>query len=564
MPVGWAVAVLTDDALHPLQISRPVRVREGALSVAAPERPVNGSDLIVTLEGGKQGPGKEQPAVSLRAEDGGTRAPDVTFRDRDADAAVWYGVEGRTATLVLDSSKEWIAPQEIRLTPGRLGSHHAVIRPLPSLAVVVGAAANEIVLPETLLVTVSSRDGTRVREGQAKLDAPLLVEHLPRTILDVTVVIGEARVTLPVDLTTGSDETLRFELRPLRVTGKLRKGEEPYASPINFRTRLETIAVRSDDSGAYEAILWHPGRYLIEIPQAAGGPPFTQLERIEGHGTIDITIPNTRFVVSVADAQTAAPVASARIVAFNAWDDEQEGRRRASQSLTTGTDGRAQLAPLRSGSVTIHVYAAGYQEPEPVTIPVPSATAEADVEIVLRPSGTGRALTILLPNGGPAKDAEVAALEPSGTTGWRGSPDANGRVSVPDRLGAVVLLVRHPQAGSEVVRWTGEDSQIRLRPPAPHLLVRVRHADKPARMGHVTLLTPAARLSGLALGFFAWGPAVIAADGTWTARNLPHEPLRLIVATKTPTDQILMGAYDAVASTIQPPWPAALTLNTID
>ncbi len=559
-----------------LALSRPLEVVPGRVARAWPQPPAAGSDLLAVLDRPRLASAEQPDAVELSVAgvDGAPRAPDVFVNAGDRVYGVWYGLEGSAARLVASSTVLFLPPRDIPLRPGKVETVRGELGLLPGIDVTldlpdalkpdritlaVRAAAGD---PEPLRRVVLPRD-----TGAHRFDA------LPAAPLDVVLEAPPWIAHRTVDLSSGEDSSVEFRPQAIAVRGTVYRGAKPARAEVAFRTGGEDgwLRVQTDERGAYEAVLWGPGGYLIQVDLATtSGPPFVEMETIEESGTLDLHVPGSSYSVRVLDAETGRGIAGAAVSAGNRYVDPRLGERDAGQKATTDEEGVAELQPLRPGELMVAARADGYLPSETLTETVPERELERELTFRLRPVGPTKALRLRLPGGAPAAGAELRAQRGLGDDSalWQGLTDATGEVQVPDLAEGAFLLVRHAQAGSLVRGWRGgvETAVWTLPPAAPPLAVAaVRPSGEPAAYVPLALWLDGVRLTGRSLAFVAWSHhAGAGQDGSWLGRNLPPEPLRLLAWTAAEQEAALAGLFDARALAVPAPWPAAVRLETID
>ena len=577
MPAGRVLmGLFARDSGEALALSRPLEVVPGQVTRAWPQAPSAGSDLLVVLERPRFAAPEQPDAVELSVEgvDGAPRAPDVFVSAGDRVYGVWYGLKGRTARLLASSAALFLAPRDVPLRPGKVETVRAELGLLPGIDVTLdlpdALKADRITLavraaagnPEPLRRVVLPRDAEAHR-----------FEALPAAPLDVVLEAPPWIAHRTVDLSSGEDGSVEFRPQAIEVRGTVYRGAKPARAEVAFRTGGEDgwLRVQTDERGAYGAVLWGPGGYLIQVDLAATpGPPFVEVEPIEESRTLDFHIPGSSYSVRVLDEETGRGIAGAAVSAGNHYVDPRLGERDAGQKATTGEEGVAELQPLRPGELMVAARADGYLPSETLTETVPEAEVERELTLRLRPVGPTKALRLLLPGGAPAAGAELRAQRGLGDDSalWQGRGDAEGEVQVPDLAEGAFLLVRHPQAGSVVREWRGgvEMVQWTLPPAAPPLAVAaVRPSGEAAAYVPLALWLDGVRLTGRSLAFLAWSlHAGAGQDGSWLGRNLPPTPLRLLAWTAAEQEAALDGLFDARALAVAAPWPAVVRLETVD
>jgi hypothetical protein len=100
--------------------------------------------------------------------------------------------------------------------------------------------------------------------------------------------------------------------------------------------------------------------------------------------------------------------------------------------------------------------------------------------------------------------------------------------------------------------------EIVLLPAAPPVRIRVSSQTR------IALWMDGVRVSGPAVTFLTWNSEMSDAEGSWWAKNLPPQPLRVLAWQRTPAQDIASGLRDANATIIPYPWPPDVALDPID
>lgn len=308
--------------------------------------------------------------------------------------------------------------------------------------------------------------------------------------------------------------------------------------------------------------------YIVEtvLDESDTQQAFSRAMRLSSAQRVDIRVPLTKVLVQVTDAATNQPVADAEVTTFNRWEDPQSGKGTASHAVTTDAAGVARLAPLTPGTAEIHVHATGYFKDDPITITVPDL--ERTVAVKLRPTGATSVLRIALPNGAPASEAEVMVVADTGgwKNLWSGRADAQGVANVPRALSGAIILARHPAAAGVARRFEDlPEQEYRLRLPSPQpLMVKTERRGDVAGNVAITIWFDGLPLTGSALEFLLRSPAMVPNSGFWTASNLPRAPIRILASSGLIDDQIVKGAFDALATIVPEPSPNPVVLSVVD
>lgn len=123
-----------------------------------------------------------------------------------------------------------------------------------------------------------------------------------------------------------------------------------------------------------------------------------------------------------------------------------------------------------------------------------------------------------------------------------------------------LLLVRHPSAAAFARRWNAKEETWQLSAPAEPLNLVVEARSGQRVIGaHLVVWIDGVRLSGLPLTFLTGTVPATNASGTWTGRNLPAKPLRVLALPRNAGASIASPAFDVVAADVAYPWPPSVT-----
>ncbi|HUR81098.1 MAG TPA: carboxypeptidase regulatory-like domain-containing protein [Thermoanaerobaculia bacterium] len=526
MPAGDSVILgrfdrKTNDAIA---LSRPITIRAAATQRLWPVEPKTSDVLVILRKPAAMQLRKPAPSARLTI-DG--RDADVLVNGGDRIIAIWYGVDAPRAKIAFDSDGARWQAREIRLTAGKVATVRDEVKALPSAKVSVNAPV-DTKLPDDVTIEVRRNDAM-VR----KIDAGAGVfemRELPAEPLRVVLRVGEWEWEERLDLTSGEDGNVAFDLEPLNIRGTVFHGAEPAHAEIEFRNGDDRwVAVKTDERGRYDTTLWWKDVQTVRV-KLDGFPPFLDpFREIFESGSYDFRVPRTDYLVRVRDAESGRAIAGARVSSGNVAN----ARLRVAQQILTNDDGEAVLPPLRDGELIVGVRAEGYEGIEQKLI---VDDDHHEVDIALRPLRVTASVRVTLADGAPAADAEVWALDHAMNLLWSGKTQADGMLEVPDLANGVVFLVRHPRAAS-AVRRASED-EWRLDPPAEPLTLAVE------RSAAIAIWIDGVRLAGPTLSFATWSAPSANPDGVWTGRNLPRKPV-----------QVVAGAIDTLSRQIEYPWP---------
>jgi hypothetical protein len=303
MPEGDVVAGLFDRKTgDAVALTRRVRVQRDKLAYVTPKAPKDGSDILAVLDrpGIRPRSQTEDAALMLRTPNG-DRAPDILSDTSNRVIAIWYGVSARSADLVFQSSAERVPTETLRLVPGHVVT---IRRPIASLP----AADIEVRAPESLAkleLEVQTITGSTIRtldvtRGNTR------VEHLPAEELTCTLSSGQWHFTKKLDLTSGADAHVTFDIEPLIVEGNVFLGDRATPAAVSFGVgKRELTKTDTDASGHYRIMLFAPGTYVARVA-IMQTEPFLQafLDVDAPHTDLDFHVPHNEFSVRVFDRRT--------------------------------------------------------------------------------------------------------------------------------------------------------------------------------------------------------------------------------------------------------------------
>jgi len=561
MPVGLAVALLLDREDRVVGASRPIAVRAGATTDAAVVTHPEGAVLAAWLDRPPGTSANSRTSVAVAGEPR-DRAPDAEVTAGNAIFAVWYGLEGSSARIAVDSDEVRLADDTVAIARGNVVLFRRQLRLLPALTVTIGAPPEDAVLPRTLTLSVARAvDEGKVLESRA-VEAGHTYElgRLPAMPLVLDLRIGEFVLQKRANLSSGDDLTLSIPLSPVVVSGTVYAGGQPAQASVRFVQKGEPVVAETDDRGAYSVTLWEPRRYIVEtvLADKPASPPFAQEVRIPSSGTLDIRIPANHLRVRVYDAADRHSVSGAQVMILNRWTGDSGSQ--SSVSSVTVNGASAELPPQHPGTVEITVRAAGYAPAEPLRLNVDDSTRDRTLDVPLTKSSRRAGRRIFL-NGLPAAGAELATFADDRMV-WHDTVDADGYVELPPSTAFMRIVARHPSAAT-LVFFTGPISDVdtlSLTPAAPPLLIRgvdrQGHPIGPAAAQVSIWLTGSVRLTGAEAAFATWSLAATAPDGTFLARGLGANPVRILVTRHATLPKIESGAFDALSKWIAYPWAA--------
>lgn len=472
--------------------------------------------------------------------------------------AVWYDVHATAAKVIVPHGNFWVSGQEVALRSGRVTTIRGELLPKPSIDVAVHAGGSDV--PPMFLEVQDSASSTPIRHIEIRNGETKRVDALDPKPWQLFLRIGSQKLRQSIDLSDGANQRVAFDVTPLEIHGTVRRGRTSVRAKIGFQDYDGWIDVDTDDSGAYRATLWTPRDYLTRVLVADQTTPFVELVSIADSGTYDFDLPGARYVVRVRDAASESPVKNAAVSFENVWKSEQRGTQNVFLHATTDENGETVLPPLRSGTVSVTAEAKGFERSQPVSTAVESE-GERTIDIRLKPAGESVGVSLLFDDGSAAAGAEAMAVMRDGVL-WRGTAAEDGKLEIPRSVVGSLIIARHPRAASVARLWAGESAEWLMQPAAAPLAVHV-DTDLP-RAVQLAAWIDGIRVTGVALGFITWSSPFTNRDGSWIARNLPRQSLRLMAWRKTDSAAIVSGTYDALATSVRYPWSEVVTLRPID
>ena len=532
-------------------LARPVRVAAGTVATVAPAPPTSGSDVLVVLS---------RPLTRTRDElrlilttEGGSRAPDVFLHARTSIYAVWYGANGHSAVVSADGDSLTMPAATIQLRPKQAVTYRGALKQKPGVDVSINAPAGAF---KSLEIAVArAADRRLIAQSSGSVTNPVRFNALPPEPLRVTLTADRWEFIQDIDLTAGEDGDVVFTLEPIVVTGTVKRAREPTRARITFEYELRTVVeVEAGDDGRYSAVFWKPALYSAEVyvpgaSQLSFSDPAVDIER---NRTLDFEVPGNQLRLKVVDRATSQGIANAVVTVDTETEHGEVGAMRLGRQYTADDNGRLVLPPLWAGRARFAVTAPGYRAAEPQSIAVDAGTRH-ELVFALERAAT-RETRLLLPNGQPAAGAEAIVVSLNRVV-WSGSADSNGRMAVGAQGGDGLLVIRHPGAASRVLRLAAITDTVHLGVPAP-APIRVKTVNgtgAPVPFALLTLWLDGQRLPETATAFASWSRAAMTDhEGMWAATNLPAAPLRVLATRRATAAQIGIGAFDALAATIDP------------
>ncbi|PYQ26047.1 MAG: hypothetical protein DMF56_25720 [Acidobacteria bacterium] len=568
VPAGNVVAVLFDAKGNALAISKPHPVAASKQTTVESTR--TAGDLLVILE--RPGSESKEP-VGLTAMVGDARRPpDVFVVGSDRILAIWYGVDARAVRLVLDSKTVRLPVEAVDVARLRITTVRAKLQPLPTLTVAIGDLPPSVKredLPPLYLTVLGDRGDTSIRPRiEATAGKTYTFEHLPPIRALVMLEIGPFKTGGRVDLTSGNDVHLDLALEPVPISGTVYAGESAARAELRFLQKGEPVRVETDERGRYNVTLWEERRYFVDILllDQPAIPPSQEVVAVAANQTIDFRIPAMHFAARIHDAEDGEPVGHATVAVRNSWTAE-DGPHNSVRAFPSDGETLTQLPPQKAGRSEVRVTAPGYLEVGPLIVEIQPDMRESIVDVPMHRIGETRVIELRSPDGSAAAGAELAVSADASQIVWRGTADTAGRIDLPKSFATMLLLTRHPSAASTVFRLDQDATRPfvdHLRAPGTALTIIAKPRDASRAARAVVASIDGIRLTGAALGFLTWSSSLTDREYQWVARNLPPQPLHVIVVAPPKVGQALAGTFDAVATVLPYPWPTGATVQPID
>jgi hypothetical protein len=566
MPVGRVFAGIFDRRTREaIAIAKPVMVDTGKSITAAPRPPADGlSDVFISLGRPRLRQSREEDVVELTLNG---KKPEMHFDGDDRIYAAWFGVKIGSASLAVSSRTLHLDARTLTLRSGKVTTVREELKTLPSVRVSVLTPADAFgdELPHVDVMPPSSTQP--IRTAPIRAGEETVLDALPVGPLDVVLRVGSFRLRQSIELTAGMDENVIFDPHPIVVTGEVFYGREHAArAEVAFEGDDGFVKTITDAEGRYRLTLWRADdahTAHITIPGRTGPPFVDGFLSINDTRTLDFRVPRTSYTVSVLDAMTGRGISGAAVGAKNIFlRSAEEGDMTLLQRAISDGDGVAHLAPMRDGKIEIQIHADGYRDPEKVRAVVAGSEDSQAFEVRLEPVGDTVAVQLRMSDGREASLSELRAVRiPHGLEQplWYGQSDERGIARIPRSVDGATLLIRAPDAASAVRTFNADATEDIVLAPAG-APIRV---SAPSRT-RIALWIDGVRVTGPAVTFLTWSGEASDAEGTWSAKNLPAQPLRLLAWRRTPVQEIASGLRDASATTIPYPWPSVVTLDPFD
>jgi hypothetical protein len=565
MPVGTiVVAILGQEVGQCIAIARPIQLRRSQTVEVAPEPPGEGRvDLLVRLRR-PAGRRKDESMASVLATSAAVTPPAVSgFGDLDFVAA-WYGVEGRHATLQLESSRFRIARPEVALVGSGAVLFDTELTQLPELAV-------NLELPSSLSgpVAVSVRRGTlTLAERTVPVETrQLKFVDVPAAQLDIWLTAPPWQWAEAVDLTDGRDASVDFAPVAIHAHGRVFLGEKPTAARVEFRSSPGShyAEADADEDGKYSIDVFADYQLVLVYVPASDTPyTYTLHEPLSSTESLDFHLPNTFLDVKVVEAQSGKPIADATVGFY----ERQERSGRTMAVLPVSSDGTIRIGPLNKAKLLVKAKAPGY-EPARRELDVGEENPDP-VEFRLERQGDIIEVSVLLADGRPGAGATLAVfLDNDGPMLWTGEADQGGKASVPRRE-CCLLAVRHAAGAGQMASWPPSGGLgalgLQLGPAARPLVVQAQVKGQPARWPRLRFWLNGERI-GSSVAEFLYGAAwATTVQGTWTLSGLPALPIDLLCWEPKPLveSRARNGDLDGLRTHVVWPWPQVVVVETVE
>jgi len=431
MPAGDVVAALWDAERGELQaLSRPRSLHGGATAELELERPAIGAHLVLRAERGEGGADAVDEYDERITVWQGDEAipPDATAHAADSFYAFWYDlapglteIEATWRGRYLDRTLE-LASRQVATADGKLDERPSLVLEL--------ALPSELRADPVELVIRSGNTGRTVaterwRPGRVRGR----IVGLPPTRLWVELVSRFGPMREAVNLASGEDGYLRLEPSITVVRGTLRVGGEPRPASLQLWTvDGAPLSAESGIDGRYEARALEPLGQISIFARGSSAAPWTDffLRPLSGELELDFDLQDVENRVRVLDARSREGIAGATVAFSNRYDSlvespgergsrpERRVVRAVAQAIVTDDNGEAELPPLRTGTIELRAFAAGYRPlSAPLRLPVPDGSESQRFEILLESPPGSPAGPERIQSGAPGGDGEALVPYPT-------------------------------------------------------------------------------------------------------------------------------------------------------
>lgn len=587
MPVGRAIGGLWDrKAEKYVAFSRPFEVRWRKTVEVPLERPEGVMHLVAEVLRSPMPASAEDLEVRLTLNRGAIDlSPDLKVLTAEKIYAVWYGLVPGTAELHVESRNTFL-DQRIDIKPGSIEYVTGQLEPLPSLDVDLDLPA--LLRHENLALEVRMLPTGEIIERQAL--KPGTQSHrfdgLPPALLQVDLQTSLGPFSREVDLSSREDGFLLLKPELITLLGTVYFGDKGHSAKLTFADADSKSEIRTEEDGRYEIVLLDPVQTVSIDLGAAGRAPFVDffLPAIRESQELDFHLSTADFHVRVIDRATGRGIPNASVDIRNNFvhqvgqGEKRKGtrdkiERAVFQSVKTDEKGRAQLPPLREGSLEIRTSAEGYSRlQEPLKAQVTDDEGDQTFEILLEPVGETIALRLNLPGGAPAAGAQVLLVDSlaAGNNLFSARADGEGVVRAP-RNQRGTLLVRHSAAAFSVREWQPQEDEGEMVWSLPKaagrpLILQVRDAagTRAAPKADLALWVGGQRLSGWLLAWLADTESMADAHGYWMGKNLPPGPVKVLAWTLRAQQEAQAGHLELQASQVEFPWAEPVEVRAVE
>lgn len=317
----------------------------------------------------------------------------------------------------------------------------------------------------------------------------------------------DAYVMQPITVLDGQTTDPVVELRPIRISGRVYRGDEGapdyevmFGRGEDFHGGGEVYPAgkpaRTNEEGEYSLVLWAPGEYVAMVTNESSLAGLPRVLDIRDDDSIDFEVADTELRGRVID-ESGAPRPDAQVHV------KQAGLVRK-VSLTGDASFAIPFAPENVGVAELVASEPGYHDSEPSKVRVEPGLAPDPVQLVLR-HRSRREGRIELASGQPAAKAWISLHRIGPPPQYNRSielleADASGRIRVPTDAGALRLFfggagcplgfydLPDPKQQADLGSSAPEDEGFRIRCGEPsHLVVRLV-ADDPELRDRVPLI----------------------------------------------------------------------------
>ncbi|MDX1502481.1 MAG: carboxypeptidase regulatory-like domain-containing protein, partial [Thermoanaerobaculia bacterium] len=272
--------------------------------------------------------------------------------------------------------------------------------------------------------------------GEVRPDGTYRIDGLPAGSLQVIGVVagGAGRAQTTVTIVEGVAETLadlEFGVG-LTLSGRVLRAGEPLPGARIFLSgsgsgRYGQAA--SDHDGRFRIGGLEPGSYVVTaIGGASGGLLFREELELQTDRELEISVAGVQIAGRVLDATTYEPLPGVEISISSAEADPGSPPALYRGGAWSDSRGLFRLADLAEGLFRLRATKEGFA-PAEVVLTLTAGLDHEDVELRLEPTA-GLGLLVLTESGVPARQIDVALLDPGGrvVAGGRLTADGEGRV----------------------------------------------------------------------------------------------------------------------------------------